>query len=204
MRRKTGTIWGLYAIMVALGLYAHPPAGLVVLGHGIYVLFSKNWRLTRTLIAYLLSGFIGLITFAPWIAIFIFNGVGVGTWVTQNISIPTFLQRYIINLIATFFDLKIGYSEQLFNIKIGENIPLSYKQPVIYLMIPVLGLIGYSFYYLYRQPSERVWWFILTLIEVTALALAVPDLITGGSVPQLLGTRSLAIAVLTQMKYSNL
>lgn len=114
------------------------------------------------------------------------------------------MQRYIINLIATFFDLKIGYSEQIFNIKIGEDIPLSYKQPVIYLMIPVLGLIGYSFYYLYRQPSERVWWFILTLIEVTALALAVPDLITGGSVPQLLGTRSLAIAVLTQMKYSNL
>ncbi len=48
-------------------------------------------------------------------------------------------------------------------------------------MIPVILIfVGYSIYFLYRNTHKRIWLFILTLIAVTALPLAMPDLILGG------------------------
>ncbi|MFP3422671.1 hypothetical protein R0K19_25210, partial [Bacillus sp. SIMBA_161] len=50
----------------------------------------------------------------------------------------------------------------------------------LYFLVLTVVLIIYSFYFLYRQGSQQQWWFILTLIGSTALALAIPDLVTGG------------------------
>ncbi|MDR9404808.1 MAG: hypothetical protein RI580_15375, partial [Halothece sp. Uz-M2-17] len=180
MHRPTPSSWLTYTGTVALGLYAHPLAGLVSLGHGIYALFSQKWRLNKVILIYSLYAGLGLILFLPWIFVFIFNEDGMGGWVLQNLPFPLLLQRWLINLVGTVYDLQIGYSERLFDIQNFQDVQLSFNQPWLYLLVLTVVLIIYSFYFLYRQGSQQQWWFILTLIGSTALALAIPDLVTGG------------------------
>ena len=179
-KQKNFTSWVIYTITVALGLYAHPLAGLVIFGHGVYLLLTEKFTFTKTLINYVISSLGGLIAFSPWIFVFIFNGDGVGSWVTRDISLSTYLQRWMLNLSSIFFDIQIGYSNRLFNIETGQDIQLHYNNPLIYLMIAMLALIGYSIYFLCRQSNQKAWLFILILIGITALTLGLPDLISGG------------------------
>ena len=180
MRRPTPSSWLTYSGTVAFGLYTHPLAGLVSLGHGIYALFSQRWRFNQVILIYSLYAGLGLILFMPWIFVFIFNEDGMGGWVLEEIPFLLLLQRWLINLVGSVYDLQMGYAERLFDIQNFQDVSLSLTQPWIYLLGITLILIVYSFYFLYRQGTEAQWWFILTLIGSTGLALAVPDLVTGG------------------------
>ncbi len=71
----------------------------------------------------------------------------------------------------------------------------------------ILVLIVYSFYFVYKNTSKRVWLFILNLTDVTVLSLLLPDLIVGGirvvtpryEIPSYLGVQ-LAVAYLLSTK----
>lgn len=180
MRRPTPASWLTYSGTVALGLYAHPLAGLVSLGHGIYALFTQRWRLNTVVLIYSLYAGLGLILFIPWILVFIFNEDGMGGWVLQDLPLPLLIQRWVINTVGSIYDLQIGYAERLFDIQSFQDIQLSLTQLWVYLLLLILALIAYSFYFLYRQGTEQQWWFIITLIGATGLALVVPDLVSGG------------------------
>jgi len=180
MRHPTPSTWLTYSGTVALGLYTHPLAGLVSLGHGIYALFSQRWRLNQVILIYSFYAGLGLILFLPWIFIFIFNDDGMGGWVLQDIPFRLLLQRWLINIVGSVYDLQIGYAERLFDIQDFQDLSLSLTQIWVYLLLAIFVLISYSFYFLYRQGTEAQWWFILTLIGSTGLALVVPDLLTGG------------------------
>ena len=52
--------------------------------------------------------------------------------------------------------------------------------PLILPITLILILVGYSLYFLCRNTPQQVWLFIFLLIGVTAIALALPDLIAGG------------------------
>lgn len=61
------------------------------------------------------------------------------------------------------------------------NYNLVIKNNILYLGIGAIAvLVIYSIYFLCRQTHKKTWLFILILISVTALALVLPDLITGG------------------------
>jgi uncharacterized membrane protein len=172
--------WGVYSVSLALGLYAHPLAILVVIGHGIYLSILNGLRWYKSLINYLISVTVGILLFSPWIYVFIVNGDGLGEWTSRNIGLSTLFQRWILNLCSVFFDLQVGYSDRLFDVELGKDIALDYGNPVTYLIFPVLLLIVYAFYYLIRHTPRPTWLFVVLLTTFTATVLALPDAIDGG------------------------
>jgi len=67
----------------------------------------------------------------------------------------------------------LSFSSLFFDLDFGFNNPLTYI-----LRIPIIALIIFSLYLIYRQSSAK--WFIFTSIFVPFLLLLLPDLILGG------------------------
>jgi uncharacterized membrane protein len=192
-RLKTKLSWVIYAASLALGFYTHLYFAFVAIGHGIYVLVSEKFRLSKTFNAYLLSSICGLLTFLPWILVILANLSQVNQvteWVYWKTSRLAVLRSLAFNLCSPFFDLQFFY-----------------YRSVKYLLPLILILVGYSIYFCCRKTPKRVWVFILTLIGVTVLALVMPDLIMGGQrstgtrflIPCYLGIQ-LAVAYLLSTK----
>jgi uncharacterized membrane protein len=198
LRKKTIVPWSLYALSVALALYAHTFSGLVLIGHGIYVLLTANWqslkqpfRLPKTLLAYLAASGAGLLLFAPWVWVVIthFNQF------TRNTASVNFNRReflpsiWALNLSRIFFDVNQGNS--LLN-------------PILWL---TAALAIYALYFLYRNTPTKTWLFVITLVGVTGMALMLPDILVGGRrssitryvIPCFLGIQ-LAVAYLLTIK----
>ena len=167
MRLKNKLSWGIYAATIALGLYTYLFSGLVAIGHGIYVVITESFRLTKTLTAYLLASLAGIIAFAPWIFVVITNLSeirGTTHWTLTYTPLLTLVEMWIVNLSRIFIDFNYGFSSKML-------------LPELVILI----LIGYSIYFLCRNTPKQVWLFVLTLIGST-LILAVPDLIGKGEI----------------------
>ncbi|NMG07201.1 glycosyltransferase family 39 protein [Brasilonema sp. UFV-L1] len=175
MRLKTKLSWVMYAVTVVLGLYTFLFSGLVIIAHGIYVVATESFRLTKTVIAYLLASLLGFLALTPWLVVLVINfGQAQNTtrWTSDTVSKLTFIKNWIINL--SYFFLDFGYD--LGNYEHEPRLKIITK-----LLIPfILILVGYSIYFLCLKAPKRVWLFVLTLISVTALSLAIPDFIFGG------------------------
>lgn len=178
MRVKTNRSWGIYAATLPLGLYSFLFFAFVAISHGIYVACIEGFRRTKALKAYLLASVTGLLAFLPWIVIVI-------AYLPQIIratpeqsqsprqSIFALAKVWVGNISRDFFDLGFRTESLL-------QTPLPVLMTTVVIMVMTVILVGYSIYFLYRQTPARVWLFVLTLIGVTALALAIPDLILGG------------------------
>jgi len=172
MRLRTKFSWGIYAATTVLGLYSSLFFGLVAIGHGIYVSATESFRLSKTFIAYLLASVVGILAFTPWIFVVITNISQIQdetAWVRERKSLLYLCMKWAANLSQIFLDLVVYNNASYKNI-----FPLII--PILFLVV----LVGYSLYFLCRRASKKVWLFILTLIGVTVLALALPDLIVGG------------------------
>jgi len=172
MRLKTKVSWGIYAVTTALGLYSFLFSGFVVIGHGIYVYVSESFRLSKRFIAYLLSSVVGLLAFAPWILVVMTNISriqGGMAWSSEKKSLSYLIMRWAANFSQIFIDFFVY-----------TNASLKKILPLIFLILILLILVGYSIYFICRSTPKTVWLFVLTLIGVTPLALALPDLILGG------------------------
>ena len=62
-------VWSIYAIALSLGLYSSLLFFLVAFAHGIYVIRTENWRLSKTLSAYLLASEVATIILASGILV---------------------------------------------------------------------------------------------------------------------------------------
>jgi uncharacterized membrane protein len=169
--------WAIYAATVSLNLYSHLISILVIIGHGIYVFFCHR---RRDFFHYLLALTAGIITLIPWIVIYLLNSNKIGGWVGRDISLPTLLQRWLINLTALFFDLQISVKQRLFDVEAGQDWVLSFDNPWVYVMPLMLILVVYALYFTFRYTDKPVWLFIFTFIGSTALPLMLPDIISGG------------------------
>ncbi len=175
--RETRQNWAIYAATISVSLYSHLLSILVLLGHSIYVLLCHR---KRDFFNYLLALGAGIITLIPWIVLYLLNSNKIGGWVGRDISLPTLLQRWLINLTALFFDVQISVKQRLFDVEAGQDWVLSFDNPWVYVMPLILILVGYSLYFVCRYTDKPVWLFILTLIGSTALPLMLPDIISGG------------------------
>jgi len=180
LSQKPGFYWAIYAVTVSLNLYSHLISILVLIGHGIYVFFCHRRRDFFQSIHYLLALIAGILTLIPWIVIYLLNSNKIGGWVGRDISLPTLLQRWLINLNAVFFDVQISVKQRLFDVEAGQDWVLSFDKPWVYVMPLILILVGYALYFVFRYTDKPVWLFILTLIGSTALPLMLPDIISGG------------------------
>jgi len=176
MRVNTWRSWGIYGATVALGLYSHLFFAFVAISHGIYIAVMEGFRRTKALKGYLLGSIMGFLSFVPWIIVVIYYLPQIirGT-PEQNKSprqaISEFVKTWTANISGDFFDLGLR-SGTLFN--------SPFKLAIITTMFALLILVLYSIYFLYRQTPQRVWLFVISLMAVTALALALPDIILGG------------------------
>ena len=162
-RLKTNLSWGIYAATMALGLYSHLFFGLVALGHGIYIVATESFRLSRSAIAYLLASLAGLLTFLPWLWLLITyfmyspNPGRITNGVNRKIPVSSLFDHWFRNINRVFHDADLGSAN---------------------IILVILAV--YSIYFICRHTPKRVWLFILTLVGVTALTLGLPDLILGG------------------------
>lgn len=189
--------WGIYAITLTLSLYTFLLSGFVSVAHGIYVITIARFRLTKTVINYLLASLAGFIAFMPWLLVVIdkfgqFDQSIDGE--TMQLPLVNLIQSWLMQLSRIFFDLNFGF----------EN-------PFSYLITPIfLILVGYAIYFIYRTTNPRVWLFIVTLIVVPAFPLMLPDLVLGGTrslserylIPSYLGMQ-LAVAYLLATQLYN-
>ncbi|MEQ8973689.1 MAG: glycosyltransferase family 39 protein [Coleofasciculus sp. C1-SOL-03] len=189
IRLNNRASWVIYALSIALGIYTHILFNLVILSHAIYVLiigypavaniFAKkeNTRkiwLPQVWINYLLSTFLGLITFTPW-AKFIWDhrdNFRMSYLTEQKGSLSFFIKSWVLEISALFLDYK---GSSFIDLSQGKDNKFHY---LVYL--PILILIVYSIYYLIRRTPKQIWLFICTLIVVPILALTLPDLISEG------------------------
>jgi uncharacterized membrane protein len=212
MRLKTKGSWGMYAATIPLGLYSHAFFGLVAIAHGIYVVALEGFRITKTVIAYLIASIIGFIFFLPWVLTIINNFSQVAfttswgqkkSWALWGLgSQLTLLAKWARNISAAFLDADQDQKV----ISLGFENGLAYLIQLSVVLI-LLSLVVYSIYFIYRNAPRRVWLFILPLMGVTALFLTLPDLISGTtrstvprySVPCYIGIQ-LAVAYLLASK----
>ncbi|OUL26758.1 hypothetical protein BV375_20835 [Nostoc sp. 106C] len=169
MRLKTKQSWGVYALNLALGFYSYLFFAFVAVSHGIYTIITERFKLTKTLVAYLIAAASGFLLFAPWAVVVITNLEQLKksmSWISYRFTFIELATRWIFNINRIFVDWNYG---------------LSFNSPIPYLVIiAILILAVYSLYFVWRNTSERQWLFIFTLIGITALALVLPDLISGG------------------------
>lgn len=199
--------WIVYAATLTLTLYTHLFSIIVAMGHGIYLVTEKltqqKLQLGKKIIPRLLVFTMGFLLFGFGR---IASGKGLPSppcwtgWnrkhcgMSSHTPFPSLAQTWILNLSRVFIDF---------------NDSFSYKNLWFYL--PILILVVYSLYFLYRHTQKQVWLFIYTLTGTLGLFLAIPDVILGGQgstpvrylIPCYLGIQ-IAIAYLLATKISSL
>jgi uncharacterized membrane protein len=174
IRLKTNLSWGVYAIILVLGLYSHLFTIFTAIGQGIYVFLTERFRLTKTLISYLLASLVSLLAFSPWILVIIITNLSLSTAPLNEYKPLSFIIPYwfynVSYVFIDFFYVFVDFPQHYLNWNYGK------------ILIPLLlTLIIYSIYFLIRKTPQAVWLFILiTLIAIPALAVILPDLIGGG------------------------
>jgi len=172
---------------------------LVAIAHAIYVFAINNCRWSKTLKAYLLSCWVGIIAFLPWIVVILNNyKQALKMTAAQNTKTPLlfFIKSWLGNLSRNFIDTGFSSSSPF-------AVPwYSLVFPSISVLV-IIALVAYSFYFLARYSPKRTWLFIFILIGFTSLAIIIPDLILGRRtsvtgrymIPSFLGTQ-LAVSYL--------
>ncbi|MBD2084318.1 MULTISPECIES: glycosyltransferase family 39 protein [unclassified Coleofasciculus] len=169
MRVKTKSAWAMYAATLILGLYSHLFFLLTAISHGVYVFSLEKFRASKTFISYLLASLTAILLFIPWLLIALANLSTVDEateWMRSTFPIQSLVRTWILNLSRIFVDFNYSFKYRNFGLYIA-----------IFLS---LILVIYAIYFLCRRTEKHVWLFILTMLGVTAIALTLPDLISGG------------------------
>ena len=97
--------WFIYGVTLVIHLYTFLFSIFVVIAHGIYTLVIEKFRITKTLIAYLLSTGLVILCFSPWIVVIITN-LNTAQTMTNWTSKP-----------APFLDLLGGWTKNFCDIR---------------------------------------------------------------------------------------
>lgn len=173
IRQQNRLSWLIYGLTLTISLYTFLLSFLVAIGQGIYIVILEKFKLTKTLIAYLLATTIGFIAFLPWIAVVLVNRVqaqSVTAW-TGVIKKPLgeMLKIWGINFSRVFLDFNYSSTDALI-----------YQLFLALAIILLLALFCYSLYFLCRNTPQRIWLFILTSMGTIMLPFVIPDLVSGG------------------------
>ena len=200
MRLQTKVSWCIYVATLSIGFYTHLFFTLVAFAQGIYVVTIERFRLSKTLIYYLLSLLAGFLTFVPWIWIIITNPQPEAvTWASTKQTLFMSVVRWAGIFSRAFLDLGISPNE-----------PGKIKFVLIPFILIILALISYSIYFVCRRTSKKVWLFVLTLIGSVGLPLLITDFVfqkrfatSRYTLPSVLGIQ-LAVAYLLPTKIASI
>jgi uncharacterized membrane protein len=182
LRLRTRKDWGIYAATVALGAYTHHLFGLVIAGHGVYVLCGgprparhRKARLAKSAVDYLLATLVGLVSFLPWVVIVLLNRSQEPVskvWVLKSTDPPTVLRHVICGIEWVFLDISGAVSHRV------GGYASHWSTYVIALF--TLALAGYAIHFLSRRAPRRAILFVWTLAGAPVVLLVLPDLLLGG------------------------
>ncbi len=173
MRLKTKGSWVIYAVTALTSLYTFLFSGLVLVGHGLYVMIVERFRASKTFIAYLLASLATLLLFLPWLLVVVQGVSKIQTttaWTANNMTLPDLIREWIRNLARIFIDWNY------------ESTSPFISKVIFYLStLALLLLVGYSFYFLCRYTPKRTWLFVVILTGCLGVPLALSDLFLGGT-----------------------
>ncbi|WP_427157807.1 glycosyltransferase family 39 protein [Aliinostoc sp. HNIBRCY26] len=175
LRVKTQVSWVIYTATSVLGFYSYLLNILVVISHGIYLYIRENFRFSKIFIAYLVSAFTSFVLFLPWIVTIFINLNSLrktSDWALEDIPISGLTSEWVRNISYSFMDFWFYFTyfpKSPFNIKFAT-----------YLIPLLLLLVVYSFYFISRKTSPKIWLLLYILMIFNAIPLTFPDLMIGG------------------------
>lgn len=136
MRLNSKGSWSVYTITLSLAIYCHWFSVLVAISHALYVAIVERFRLSKTVIAYLLSSLAGVLTFVPWLVFIVINVdpssfQDTSAWVYAKPSLLAFIQSWTISISRIFVDLDRGWCWGLDTSYCRYT--LNFHEPLIYL-----------------------------------------------------------------------
>ncbi|GAB4528278.1 MAG: hypothetical protein Tsb0014_09510 [Pleurocapsa sp.] len=158
--------WLLYSISLIGSYYTFPFSLFVAIGHGVYFFGTVQFKNHKNLAQYLTASLLSIVAFSPWLLFIKINSHKISDWRSVDVSVLSLIKSWIGNLSRLFLDLNLDSTA-----------------PAIYIIpssLILLLLTIYSIYYLCRKTPPSIWLFVITLISVTAIALVLPDLVSGG------------------------
>ncbi|MGB3492700.1 MAG: glycosyltransferase family 39 protein [Elainellaceae cyanobacterium] len=187
LRRQRWGDWMLYGLTLILSLYTTLFSGLVMLAQGLYVvgLLVAQWRspsssptktsaatsaaipVWRSLGGWVGANLLAVVAFAPWIMVMVQNWLQFKAktqWTRESPPLD-----YLMKLWGLHFSSNV----------IDPGLPLDH--PFTYIVPPlVLVLLGVALWVLVRTTPLHVWLLIGLLTILPAIALILPDVLTGG------------------------
>jgi len=74
----------------------------------------------------------------------------------MDLTKATLFKRWLINLSLSFFDIQIGYNNQLFDIESGNDVvQFGYSDSLTYIIPLFIILIIYSIYFICKQTKKK-------------------------------------------------
>ena len=167
MRLNTLGAWGLFTVLLTLGLYTQPMMLLVAIAFALYLLIVERLRINRVTISGVLSFAVAILAFSPWLNIIAKSWSQTGAnWTAIPIPLPILLKTWGLHLLRMFILTESDFGFDHWTTYVG--LPL------------LLLLVGTTFYQLYRQTSLRIWFFVVALTFSAFLPLGLMDLVLGG------------------------
>jgi uncharacterized membrane protein len=199
-RSQTKLNWCIYAITLVMGLYTFSLFGLVILAHAIYMLGSSEFqplslrtnpwqslamatfRSAKLWKNYALATLFGAVSFAPWAKLIYDERDELRLdQLEASRGIVYLLKTWLIGISSVYFDPDSSVMDALRN---------DTDSLITYLIrLPVLLLIIYAVYYLVKTSKQQIWLLVVSIMSVSGLFLAIPDILVGGvrsSVPRYL------------------
>lgn len=154
------TLW-VYALTVALGLYAHLMHAFTVAAQALYLLWMRDQFPHARLKAAAAALLFGVLAFTPWVVLLlnaIPDVVQVTGWMQMPVSALVRAQAWFLNINRLFFDFP------------GSA----------YLMPVSVGLAVTAVYIVSRRAPSRGWRLPVLLLAISAGAVILPDVLDGG------------------------
>ena len=172
-RVQTTAGWAIYAGLLALGLYTHLLFAAVLMAHGLYIGLSTRWQ-WRLLRSYLTTTCVGIALFLPWV-IFALKHIP-----DSQIELPANRPEGATLILFWVKGWARGLSLVFMDFNLNDRSPKLALALFSVGVVLLLGLVAYSLYRLWCNEPMDVWLFLGCAVVVPALALLLPNVLTGG------------------------
>jgi uncharacterized membrane protein len=179
IRVNSTVSWSIYAVTLTASFYTFLFTGLMAIAHGLYLFSLATFRLSHTVVAYLVATLLAVVAFLPWLWTVATQVAQIRTvtgWTETTRSWTSLASSWASMLGRLFYDRSDTVVDRL-------------------IQSGIIVLIGVAFCHLIRQTPKPIWLLVVMITGVPILALIIPDLLLGGArstaprylIPALLG-----------------